>query len=122
MPGGSSLLEGGGQELQEYLLAEVMDIRRECSRRGDTIIQLLNKISEAAPAHLRQQGELSEEFWGAGPAAAKYCQLLSHCCCDDCCVSVLFQFQIASDYNIQDGVNFECQCLAGRPTCHPPSL
>ena len=54
------------------MLAEVRDIRREGSRRGDTIVQLLNKISEAAPAPLRHQGELSEEFLGAGPAAAIY--------------------------------------------------
>ena len=58
--------------MQEEVLAEVRDIRREGSRRGDTIVQLLNKISEATPAPLRHQGELSEEFWGAGPAAAIY--------------------------------------------------
>ena len=51
------------------MLAEVRDIRREGSRRGDTIVQLL-KISEAVPTSLRQQGKLSEEFGGAGPAAA----------------------------------------------------
>ena len=68
------------------MLAEVRDIRREGSRRGDTIVQLLNKISEAVPTPLRQQGKLSEEFGGAGPAAAIYCQLLPYCCCDDCCV------------------------------------